>query len=257
MPRPPRVELVCEVCGKTVLLPPSMIAQGRRRCSAKCMAEAYRKPTIYTCVGCGKMMTTAPSVATKRKYCSVECRRINEKARINCEVCGAERRVTPSQLKQGARFCSWECARKALNAPRPVVVCEQCGRECSVPPSRVRQGMRFCSHSCRSIYNITHGAMASPTSIEVILYQTLDLLNISYIRQHSIPEAGTVPDAYVPDGRVLLYADGAYWHALPRTAARDQRQNQELTRLGYSVRRLTEADLRQNPVETVRRALGM
>jgi G:T-mismatch repair DNA endonuclease (very short patch repair protein) len=186
------------------------------------------------------------------------CLVANKKTRIFCVVCGKERAVTPTQLKQGSRFCSWECARQVLSQPlRAELICAQCGQTFSVHRYRVKAGARFCSQSCRSIYNITQGAMASPTSIEIILYQTLDLLNVEYIRQHPIPEAGTVPDAYVPDRRIALYADGAYWHALPKTAVRDQRQNQELTRLGYSVRRLTEADLRRNPVEAVRQALEL
>ncbi len=256
MPHTPRVELICEICGKFVLLPPSIMAQGRRRCSAKCMAAAYSQPTEYTCLGCGKTATASPSVAAKRKYCSQACRRVHQKAHIVCEVCGKERRVTPTCLKQGARFCSWQCARQALNTPRPVVICQQCGKECSVPPSRVRQKMRFCSHSCRSIYTVLH-MPSRDTTIELILYQTLEELGIKFLCQHPIPEAGTIPDAYIPEGKVALYADGDYWHKLPKTAARDQRQNKRLAELGYCVKRFSEAELRQDAVTLLKKALDL
>lgn len=251
-----RVELICEICGKSVMLPPSIIAQGRRRCSANCMAAAYTQPTEYTCLGCGKTAVASPNVAAKRKYCSLECQRANKKARIACEVCGKERPVTPTHLKQGARFCSWECARQALNAPRPVVTCEQCGKECHVPPSRVRQGMRFCSHSCRSIYTVLHMPFRN-TTIELILYQTLESLGVTFLRQHPLPDAHTIPDAYIPEGRIALYADGDYWHALPKNAARDRRQNKRLAELGYVVKRFSEADLRRDPVTLIQQALGL
>lgn len=256
MPRhyTPKVPLICEICGKTVMIPPSVMAQGRRCCSARCMGILKARPTKAVCIGCGIKYETSPSQAAKRKYCTAECRKLHEKPTIICEVCGKKRKVSPSLIEKGARFCSWECARKVLNAPRPVVTCLQCGRERAVPPSDAKH-RRFCSHSCRSIYNITHGAMASPTSIELILYRCLDHFGISYIPQHPMVEAGTVPDAYVPDRRLVLYADGDYWHALPLTAARDIRQNVKLAELGYTVRRLSEADLRRDPLGTVRLAL--
>lgn len=257
-----RVELICEICGKTVMLPPSIIAQGRRRCSAKCMTAAYAQPAKYTCIGCGKVGTASPSVAAKRKYCSLECRRANTKARIVCEVCGTTRPVTPTNLKQNARFCSQKCAQQvlnaqqALNAPRSIVVCQQCGKESRVPPSRVRQGMRFCSHSCSSIHTVLNMPKSS-TTIEVILYETLTALGLSFVRQHPICEARTVPDAYIAEGKIVLYADGDYWHALPKTAARDKRQNTRLAELGYTILRFTELELRRDPVTVVRAALGL
>jgi G:T-mismatch repair DNA endonuclease (very short patch repair protein) len=239
------------------MLPPSIIAQGRRCCSAKCMGIYKSRPVTLTCVGCGKEFETKASVAANgRKYCTDECRREHEKQSIVCEVCGKERRVTPTQLAQGARFCSQECAQKVLNKPRPIVVCEQCGKECEVPPSRVKQGMRFCSYSCRSIWNILNGKIQSPTTIEIAMYQALETLGVKYIAQHAIIEAHTVADAYLPERNAVLYADGNYWHALPKTEARDRRQEIKLKELGYKVYRVTEADLRGDPVAAVRAVLA-
>lgn len=203
---------------------------------------------MITCAGCGKEFQIMPCEATIRKYCSAACLKQNKKARIICEVCGKVRRVTPTQLAEGARFCSWNCARMVLNQPRPVVICVQCGKASAVPPSRVKQGMRFCSHSCRTIWTLTHLKKGRTTAIEAILYQTLDHFGIDYIAQHPILEAHTVVDAYLPKHNVVIYADGDYWHSLPRTVLRDKRQNAKLTELGYRIYRIPEHVLNKDPV---------
>ncbi len=254
-PPNPRVALVCEVCGKTVMLAPSIIAQGRRRCSAECMGISKRRPQQVTCVGCGNVFDVPQSNAGGRKYCSSECRIENLKARIKCEHCGKERRVTPTQLKEGARFCSWECARAVLNKPRPEVLCLQCGQFFAVHPHRA-QTAKFCSYSCRSIYHLTHNVYASPTTIEIMLYETLDLLGYDYEPQFAITEARTVTDAYIPSLKAAIYADGTYWHSLPKVVEKDKRVNAKLAELGYSVHRFTEPDLRHDAFEIIRAALG-
>lgn len=255
MPRAKRIPLVCEVCHETVMLPPSLIAQGRRRCSAKCMGIAKRKTRQIICVGCKKDFSVCQSLAAIRKYCSLECRKAYQKARIKCERCGKERRVTPTQLKNGARFCSLNCSQEVLTKPRPQITCLQCGKSVSVSPYRAKTA-KFCSYSCRTIYNMTHGIMASPTSIEITLYEILDLLGIDYLPQHALTEAKTIPDAYIPSLRIAIYADGTYWHSFPKVIAKDKRVNARLIKLGYTVIRLAEPDLRKNPLETIRKALG-
>ena len=99
--------------------------------------------------------------------------------------------------------------------------------------------------------------MASPTSIELELYRVLDLLNVEYVSQYAVTEARTVLDAFIPSTKTALYADGDYWHSLPKVKIRDQRQDLKLRELGYTVHRLSEKDLRLNAEEIVRRALGM
>jgi len=115
--------------------------------------------------------------------------------------------------------------------------------------------MKFCSHSCRSIYTILH-SRSKRTSIELILYAELDRLGIEYIPQHTIMEARTVPDAYIPATRSALYADGDYWHRLPKTMERDARQNAKLAELGYAVHRFWEKDLRTNARQMITDAVG-
>lgn len=216
--KPDRVEVVCQICGKGTLRAPSTAAQGGKYCSRECMGKGKRRPATFVCMGCGSRIETNASGAATHKYCSWECYKATKELLINCEVCGKERRVTKQQLKLGARFCSWSCA---------------------------------------SIHKLKHGVLASPTSIELLLYAALDELGTTYVRQYRIPEARTIPDAYVSEHRLVIYADGEYWHSLPKIAARDARQNARLAELGYTVRRLSEADLRRNALETVRTALSI
>ncbi len=221
------------------------------------MGISKAKPTEYNCMGCGKTFIASPSLAGKRKYCSVICRFEHQAHKINCEVCGKERAVSPTQLKLNARFCSVKCASLILNKPgiRHKVSCELCGKISEVLPSRVKQGIRFCSHSCRSIFNLTHGAFISPTSIELILYKTLEVLKVKFEKQYPMPQAGTIPDAYIPSLNLVLYADGDYWHTLPKQAKRDKVQDKRLAELGYKVCRFSEKDLKNNPLKIIKAAL--
>ncbi len=91
------------------------------------------------------------------------------------------------------------------------------------------------------------------TSIEVILYDILENLNISYKRHKPIGNICQA-DAFVKPNFVL-FADGDYWHAnpsiyeKPKTEAqiknikRDKIANKKLIKEGYVVIRLWESDL--------------
>jgi very-short-patch-repair endonuclease len=215
--KPPRLEVVCGICGKSTWRAPSTVAQGGKYCSLACTAQARRRPATLTCVGCGTAIETKTSQAATRKYCSQACLNAHKKTRIQCQMCGKERRVSPTQLQQGARFCSWACSQE---------------------------------------WRLRYGPLPTPSQLDQLLYTTLDQLHIPYIAQHRIPEAHTIPDAYLPDRRLVLYADGEYWHSLPSIAARDARQVAALTALGYTVRRLPATDLLRDPVRTVQTALA-
>lgn len=239
-PPQPLVPLVCEVCGKTVMLSPSAMAKGRRRCSVECYAIHLSQGEHFDCVGCKKRFPASPSTAKKRRYCSMECLKAHKKPRITCQVCGQVRAVTPTVLENGARFCSWKCARLVLNVPRPIMTCVVCGKEKEIYPYEARKGRKFCSYSCRSIHTLLNTLGRQPTRIEIILCDTLEAMGISYIAQYPIPSAHTVPDAFVPALKLAIYADGAYWHSLTKAKHRDALANRRLKEQGYQVLRLPE-----------------
>ena len=235
----PRVPLTCEVCGIIIMVAPTVLERGRRRCSTACYKIWKSQGASYDCIACGKNVAASPSQAATRKYCSMECLKAHKKARIQCEVCGKTRGVTPTVLKNGARFCSWECSRIALNKPRPTMTCIVCGKQKEIYPYMARAGRKFCSYSCRSIHTMLHMG-THPTRIEIILYDTLKAMNIEYIAQHPLPEAKTIPDAFIPSLNLAIYADGTYWHGLPKAVRRDKYINRQLEKLGYEFLRLPE-----------------
>lgn len=79
------------------------------------------------------------------------------------------------------------------------------------------------------------------------------------------------PDLMIPKARVAVFIDGCFWHACPkcghipktnkaywqakisRNRVRDARTTRKLRRLGFSVVRLWECDLRKHPLTCVRR----
>lgn len=78
------------------------------------------------------------------------------------------------------------------------------------------------------------------TSIELKLYSFLKEAGIQFVVQHLICEARTIPDAFVPGLNLCLYADGDYWHGLPRVVKKDRQINRDLKKLGYRIFRLKE-----------------
>ncbi len=136
-----------------------------------------------------------------------------------------------------------------------MVRCEQCNEEFLVHKYRVKDGVRFCSHSCRSTYNIIHNIFVSPTTIEAILYDTLAELGVEFIRQRPINAAHTIVDTFIPAYNAVIYADGDYWHTLPKVIERDKAKNAALETLGYHVYRFWEHDLRTNARSCVQKVV--
>jgi len=83
------------------------------------------------------------------------------------------------------------------------------------------------------------------TSIENRLYESLASLGVPFIPQ-KLMEGKFLVDAYIPGQRLVIEADGDYWHALPRVQARDRAKNAYLTKCGYRMLRLSETEIRND-----------
>lgn len=81
----------------------------------------------------------------------------------------------------------------------------------------------------------------NPTQLEKKLYRALRRDGIKFTRQHAIPRARTIPDAFIPHLKVCIYADGDYWHSSKPAKAKDRRQAIRLRKMGFSVFRLRES----------------
>jgi len=266
----------CKVCGKEFLTYSAWITKGGGKfCSDKCKRIGSRKRKKMQCQMCGKEFYVV-SCYIKRgggKFCSRKCcdkwRSNSEKGEKNpywkggkvkriCEICGKEFLIRPCIVKRGGgKFCSRKCMSINMQGKKNPhwkskikKVCLTCGREFYVIPSRIKRGGgKFCSKSCKTIYNIMHNRKKD-TSIERAVEQELQRRHIPYMKQVPIPFAHTIVDFLLPD-KLVIYADGDYWHSSQKIKYRDINQDTLLTLSGYQVFRLKEKDIRKNPARCV------
>lgn len=85
------------------------------------------------------------------------------------------------------------------------------------------------------------------TSIELKVEQMLKELGINYESQKCIPEGRTIADFYIPEQRLVIYADGLYWHSKPERIIRDKKQNVLLKQNGFNILRLGENEIKNSP----------
>ncbi|HVC58174.1 MAG TPA: DUF559 domain-containing protein [Candidatus Acidoferrales bacterium] len=80
------------------------------------------------------------------------------------------------------------------------------------------------------------------TLIELLLQRELSTKGIEY--QKHKPILGQ-PDIFI-EPNICIFADGSYWHMLPKVIKRDQIVNNGLTSKGYTVIRFGEEDIKNN-----------
>lgn len=86
------------------------------------------------------------------------------------------------------------------------------------------------------------------TSIEKKLTGVLEDMGGEYIEQESIGR--WVVDFLLPDRRLVIEADGVYWHSLDEVKERDKRKNTWLRKHGYEVLRLDGDTIRDGNVKS-------
>ena len=80
------------------------------------------------------------------------------------------------------------------------------------------------------------------TSIEKKLWKELESMEIIFYKNYHLKNR-TIPDAYIPEKKIAIYADGDYWHNLPNWKERDIKINAWLLENGYRVVRLWEHEI--------------
>ena len=167
----PRMECVCELCGKEFIAYSNPAVPGRGRFCSKVCLSAWMSQYMsgesnpiwsqveHVCEECGKTFSAQPSEG-KRRYCSRACR--EKKTRCVCEVCGKVFFLKRSQVANGeGGTCSRECLGKWMSQYRtgsnganwrggPITVhCEQCGKPFHTTRARQKDGRgKFCSTDC-------------------------------------------------------------------------------------------------------------
>ena len=266
-----REERRCRTCGITFWEEPSRIAAGRGvYCSKAC---AFPGPLERECEKCGARFAASRSEVAKGwgRFCSNECRRTRLQ-RI-CATCGAGIEVTLSKLAGDAgKYCSVQC-RGLARRNRVQRVCAICGTAFERPASTVeRSAAMYCSRNCLTTarregpvevervrqMQRDHLAARAPTRPERVLYSLLDELlgEGAWASQYYIFDKWTV-DAAVPSHRLIIQADGDYWHGwdpethhhplVAKNMRNDRRQNAYISKTDWTSLRLWEHDLLSRP----------
>lgn len=265
-----RVPRTCRECGAQFEIKPSRAEKGRGSyCSKACQTRAEGEDR--TCQGCGTSFRAPRSVIDRGwgSFCSQPC--TSRRVTRTCRICGTGFAVKQSVADAGGgTYCSDAC-RYLGKRDQVRKTCEGCGAQFTVPIS-LGEKRRTCSRACwwkimgtdpgRSaiLARARHEMLTSraTTRPERILYSLIDEVmadlapDRSWERQHRLLDRWTV-DAAVPALRLVLQADGDYWHGLlpehrddPRVRgnmANDAYQDRKLAEAGWTVLRFWERDL--------------
>lgn len=170
---------------------------------------------------------------------------------VNCSICNKEYYASPARIKQGSKYCSWECfnesKRRVTGVRHPLynqidILCDYCGKVYKEKPAKIRiYKQHFCSRRCLGCYTISH--QNNPSSIEKKLARYLIDHKISFICQFKYKLG--IADFFVKPN-LIIEVDGDYWHNLPNVKERDKRQTVFLEGEGYTVLHLWEYEINEN-----------
>lgn len=90
------------------------------------------------------------------------------------------------------------------------------------------------------------------TQIEVLLQNELKQRGFIF-RTHLPIEDICQPDIVFPDEKVVVEADGNYWHSLPKAIIKDRKNGRVLRERGWKVLRLSETQIKNNVKDCVDR----
>jgi very-short-patch-repair endonuclease len=179
--------------------------------------------TTKACPGCSNDFAVPVSTAHRYNYCSRACSMAARGRDATCPRCGGMFRHGNNTHR---RHCSEACRR-----PPALIDCDHCGAEFRVVPSSAGK-RRFCSNRC-------YRASDSETSIERSVREALERLRLDHA-----PQAGIGPWVvdFLVGERLVVEADGSYWHSLRPHV--DRRKTADLESRGYTVWRLSEEEIR-------------
>lgn len=92
------------------------------------------------------------------------------------------------------------------------------------------------------------------TSIELKVEAELIKRNINYQKQVPLCKVARV-DFYLPEYRIVIQADGDYWHNLPGVKDRDKKQDDVLTFNGFNVYRFLGSEINKSVEECINKLI--
>jgi len=200
----------------------------------------FDKKTIkLVCKNCNKFFETYRN--RHNGFCSYKCywRWRNGKHFPNLSLALAKRNFIPWN-KGLTKKVDKRLESKRIK-PKIEKICQICNKKFLVHPYR-KNTARFCSEQCRVQYLIQVTPLIKNTDIEKILQDILKNRGINFEVHKSIFGH---PDIFIKPN-ICIFADGSYWHSLPKAKERDSRVNKFLTEKNYKILRFSETDIKKN-----------
>jgi very-short-patch-repair endonuclease/endogenous inhibitor of DNA gyrase (YacG/DUF329 family) len=271
------ITLTCKQCGHSF----SVEGQRGKRtfCSRECLhaSRRGRKPAnalpviLRECLHCGAEFKADRTAIARghARYCSATCarkatglERVKPLVALTCPECGQTKMLRTADAA-ARTYCSHACSSKARKRTRgeahPLYrglaerTCEWCGAPFKCKPAKVAYGEgRFCSRACKGSYTISL-QQGRRSSLEVLLEGALRVLGEPFVAQK--PMAHWSVDFYLPRLKLAVECDGSYWHSLPDRVAKDERKDGWLRSHGQKVVRLSEAEIKADPMAAALRAI--
>lgn len=280
--RKTKVRRECMMCDKEFYVSPSQLSDNKGKfCSRQCAVDFHKKKEKSICIECGidfefypkggtgkfcshKCYTNNKKTDVKReckqcgveffrpknrlgKFCSQKCvhDNQNQKLLMKCKYCENNFMMRRDHYLAGRRYCSIKCYKTDIGHQKVERKCEICGTVFMVKPNLIRRGYgKLCSARCRGTNSVIIQD-GKRSSLEVIIEQELNDLDIMYEVQKVI---GYWPvDFYIPAENLVIECDGEYWHSLPSQIKRDKNKDKWLQKNGYNIIRIPEKEIRKDP----------
>ena len=107
---------------------------------------------------------------------------------------------------------------------------------------------RFCTRKCAALYGAIQSRKGKTTDIERKVEEFLQQEKIAYEKDKAVART-SVPDFIV--GNILIYCDGNRWHDTKKAKYRDNKINDKLRKLNYTVLRFSGSTIKSDFNEVV------
>lgn len=169
-----------------------------------------------------------------------------------CPMCGGPASFT-------RKYCSYACSNRGHSTkPRMIKSCAICSKPMLVLSWNA--AAKYCSRPC--LYKhlrrlaLTRPVKTEGTQIELALRGELTTRGVSFLANVGVEICR--PDMLLPSYKVVIFADGCYWHACPmhckklsvmhtKMMQKDRKHDEFLRNRGYHVYRFWEHDINKSP----------
>ena len=202
------IQTKCDNCSKPITIQPSKLEKNKYVfCCHKCSSDFSSKQGSETrnCIRCNEEFDCVKS--SKKKLCSVSCAHLYfstefkgensslyKQFPINCDWCGEEYNVQPSQFNKSTNhFCSKDCRSEWF-------------KNVYSQTDEVRERTRK-----RTLQLLADGKMShTNTGIQLKVNSLLTNMNIKFTNEETFEYYSV--DNYLPDFNGIIEVMGTFWH---------------------------------------------